>query len=96
MDEFILENNLKWIPYNKFKNVEYLNEGGFGIIYKAIWLNNNGDKEVILKCHNNLNENLNEFLNEWKYHASCLSSNNIINFYGFTEDPNTSKYMFDT
>uniref|UniRef100_U9TK11 Protein kinase domain-containing protein n=1 Tax=Rhizophagus irregularis (strain DAOM 181602 / DAOM 197198 / MUCL 43194) TaxID=747089 RepID=U9TK11_RHIID len=36
--------------------------GGFGTIYKAIWLKNNGSKEVILKCHKNLNENLNEFL----------------------------------
>ncbi|CAB5393810.1 unnamed protein product [Rhizophagus irregularis] len=41
----------------------------------------------------NLNENLNKFLKEWKYHASVLSSNYIIYFYGFTEDPNTSKYM---
>jgi hypothetical protein len=51
---------LEWIPYNKLINVEYFTEGGFGIIYKAIWLN----KEVILKCHSNLNENLDEFLNE--------------------------------
>ncbi|RGB35619.1 kinase-like domain-containing protein [Rhizophagus diaphanus] len=29
----------------------------------------------------------------WKYHASVLSSNDIIYFYGFTEDPDTSKYM---
>ncbi|PKK64770.1 hypothetical protein RhiirC2_787028 [Rhizophagus irregularis] len=29
----------------------------------------------------------------WEYHSSCLSSNNIINFYGFTEVPNSSKYM---
>ncbi|RGB40224.1 kinase-like domain-containing protein, partial [Rhizophagus diaphanus] len=78
--KFILEKELRWIPYNKFKNVEYLNEGGF-------------DKEVILKCHKNLNENLNEFLKEWEYHASVFSSNNIINFHGFTKDPNTSKYM---
>ncbi|PKY32716.1 hypothetical protein RhiirB3_451104 [Rhizophagus irregularis] len=63
-DDFILKKDLKWIPYNKFKKVEYLNKGGFGTIYKAIWLKNNGDKEVILKCHNNLNKNLNEFLNE--------------------------------
>jgi serine/threonine protein kinase len=64
LDKFIEEQNLKWIPYNKFKNVEYLNEGGFGTIYKAIWLNNDEDEEVILKCHKNLNENLNEFLKE--------------------------------
>ncbi|CAB4438282.1 unnamed protein product [Rhizophagus irregularis] len=45
MDNFILEKKLKWIPYYKFKNVEYLDKGGFGTIYKAIWLNNNEDKE---------------------------------------------------
>ncbi|UZO20542.1 uncharacterized protein OCT59_012965 [Rhizophagus irregularis] len=93
MDDFILKNRLKWIPYNKFKTVEYFNEGGFGTIYKATWLKNNKDKEVILKCHKNLNENLNEFLKEWKYHTSILYSNDIIYFYGFTEDPNTLKYM---
>ncbi|PKY18614.1 kinase-like protein [Rhizophagus irregularis] len=92
-DDFILEKELRWIPYNKFKNVEYLNEGGFGTIYKAIWLKNIGDEEVILKCHKNLNDNLNEFLKEWEYHISVLRSSDIINIYGFTEDPNTSKYM---
>ncbi|PKC50575.1 hypothetical protein RhiirA1_485940, partial [Rhizophagus irregularis] len=29
INDFILKNGLKWIPYNKFKNVEYFNEGGF-------------------------------------------------------------------
>ena len=55
-----------WIPYNKFENVEYLDEGGFGIIYKAIWLDRKEKKKVVLKClnHNNLDENLNEFLKE--------------------------------
>jgi hypothetical protein len=60
MDEFINKKHLKWISYNLFKNVKYLNKGGFGTIYKAI-LNKN---EVVLKCHNNLNKNLNEFLTE--------------------------------
>ncbi|POG75338.1 kinase-like domain-containing protein, partial [Rhizophagus irregularis DAOM 181602=DAOM 197198] len=95
IDDFILENKLRWIPYNKFKNVEYLNEGGFGTIYKAIWLKNNEDeKEVILKCHKNLNENLSEFLKEWDYYKNCLNSSyEIVNFYGFTEDPNILKYI---
>ena len=67
MDQFISETSLKWIPYDKFENVEYLNKGGFGTIYKAIWLKNNKRKEIVLKCFDNLNnldENLNEFLNE--------------------------------
>ncbi|GBC22470.2 kinase-like domain-containing protein [Rhizophagus irregularis DAOM 181602=DAOM 197198] len=95
IDDFILEKKLRWIPYNKFKNVEYLNEGGFGTIYKAIWLKNyGGEEEVILKCHKNLNENLNEFLKEWDYHKNCLNSSyEIVNFYGFTKDPKISKYI---
>ncbi|GBC37327.2 kinase-like domain-containing protein [Rhizophagus irregularis DAOM 181602=DAOM 197198] len=48
---------------------------------------------ILMKEDLDLNENLNEFLKEWKYHTSVLSSNDIIYFYGFTEDPNTSKYM---
>ncbi|UZO03629.1 uncharacterized protein OCT59_024033 [Rhizophagus irregularis] len=93
MDNFIFEKKLKWIPYDKFKNVEYLDKGRFGTIYKATWFYDNKDNEVILKLHNNLSENLNEFLNEWKYHGSCLSSYYIIYFYGFTKDPDTLKYM---
>ncbi len=47
IDKFIQESQqnakytnhiLEWIPYNKFKDIKYLNEGGFSIIYKAIWL----------------------------------------------------------
>ncbi|UZO06837.1 uncharacterized protein OCT59_027144 [Rhizophagus irregularis] len=93
IDKFILEKNLKWIPYNEFKNIVYLDKGGFSIIYKATWLNNNGNKEVVLKCHNNLNENSNQFLNEWKNHERCLNSYDIINFYGFTRSPDTLRYM---
>ena len=56
------------MPYNKFINVEYLNKGGFGTIYKAIWLvENDKNKDVVLKCFNHLNnldENLNVFLKE--------------------------------
>jgi hypothetical protein len=64
MDKFILKEKLKWIPYNQFKNVVYHDKGGFGTIYKAIWLNKNKEQKVVLKCCSNLNENLDEFLNE--------------------------------
>ncbi|CAB5357080.1 unnamed protein product [Rhizophagus irregularis] len=64
--------------------------GGSGTIYKAILSTIDEDEEVILKYHNNLNDNLNEFLNEWKYPKSSYS---IIDLYGFTKNPDTSKYM---
>ncbi|GBC54500.2 kinase-like domain-containing protein [Rhizophagus irregularis DAOM 181602=DAOM 197198] len=28
---------IEWIEYDKFYNIEYLDEGGFGTIFKAIW-----------------------------------------------------------
>ena len=64
-----LKKKLKWIPYNQFKDVEFLAKGGFGTIHKAIWLSKDRNIEIALKCldnlnENNLNENLNEFLNE--------------------------------
>ena len=69
---------LEWIPYNRLKNIEYIDKGGFGIIYKAIWLdgsikdwsNNKNEwkrtkeKIVVLKSFDK-SSNLNEeFLNE--------------------------------
>ncbi|CAB4376473.1 unnamed protein product [Rhizophagus irregularis] len=68
MDEFILKKNLKWIPFKKFKNIKHLYE--VSTSFKAIWLNNNGDKEVMLKYPSNLNENLYEFLDKFKFHES--------------------------
>ena len=29
---------LEWIPYSRLENVEYVDKGGFGTIYKAVWL----------------------------------------------------------
>ncbi len=63
LDQFIYKSqNLLWIPYDKFENIKYLDKGGFGTIYEAIWSDIN--MKVVLKCLNNLDENSNEFLNE--------------------------------
>ncbi|GBB86646.1 hypothetical protein RclHR1_13010002 [Rhizophagus clarus] len=77
-DNFILEKGLKWIPFNQFKNIEYLDKGGFGIIYKAIWLKSSGEKEVALKLG---------------LSRKCLGSTSIIDLYGFTKNPDTLNYM---
>uniref|UniRef100_U9U6W2 Protein kinase domain-containing protein n=1 Tax=Rhizophagus irregularis (strain DAOM 181602 / DAOM 197198 / MUCL 43194) TaxID=747089 RepID=U9U6W2_RHIID len=73
-------------------NVEKLDEGVFGIIYKAIY----EDYGVVLKhlnYFNNSNESLNEFLNELKHYKECLRKFEFINLYGFTKNPDTLKYM---
>ena len=30
---------IRWIPFDKFRNVEYLAKGGFGEVHKATWIN---------------------------------------------------------
>ena len=64
IDKFIQEHqNLKWFPYNTFKNVKYLDKGGFSTVYTATWLH----YILVLKSLNNSNEDLNELLNEVYY-----------------------------
>ncbi|CAG8725535.1 5803_t:CDS:2, partial [Scutellospora calospora] len=31
------DGKLKWIPYKKLTNIEYLAHGGFGVVSKAKW-----------------------------------------------------------
>ena len=48
---------IRWIPFDEFKNIEYLAKGGFGEVHKATWINGYYDeyerkyidKEVVLK-----------------------------------------------
>src|ERR1043165_7038357 len=32
------EGKMEFIPYNQFKDIEFIAEGGFSKIYKAIWI----------------------------------------------------------
>src|SRR6185369_3546945 len=60
---------IKWIPFNEIENIEYLAQGGFGVIYKAIWVNyydtifqKFGEKIVVLKkLKNSMNYTKNIF-----------------------------------
>lgn len=60
---------LEWVPYENFTNIEYISEGGFSKIYRAIWARNNGESYrrksdyVVLKVVNN-SQNNEEFLKE--------------------------------
>jgi hypothetical protein len=52
-DEYI-----QWIPFDEFKNIEYLAKGGFGEVHKATWIGHGyydmykmkyKDRDVVLK-----------------------------------------------
>jgi hypothetical protein len=52
---------MEWIPYSQIRNLEKIAEGGFGIIYKAIWLNKT---TVAVKRFHNSQDISKHFLNE--------------------------------
>ncbi|CAB5183206.1 unnamed protein product [Rhizophagus irregularis] len=93
LDEFLNEWTLKWFTL-EIKDITYLDKGGNGTVYKSIIKLESGEPvNVVLKCHNNINENINEFLTEWKYHKDCLYSSAIINLHGFTKISGIDGYM---
>ncbi|PKY53469.1 kinase-like protein [Rhizophagus irregularis] len=93
LDEFLNKWTLKWFPLS-IEDITYLDKGGNGTLYKSIIKLKSGEPvNVVLKCHNNINENINEFLTEWKYHQDCLYSSAIINLHGFTKISGIDGYM---
>ena len=67
-------NHIRWIPFDKFKNIEYLAKGGFGEVYKATWINGYYDydekkykeRDVVLKRIYNSSDKIVDILNEVK------------------------------
>ena len=60
----IKEGKMEFVPYNQFKDVEFIAEGGFSKIYKTIWIGARKNRQhvvpknsIILKYHSKeLNE----------------------------------------
>ena len=63
------KSNIRWIPFDEFKNIEYLAKGGFGEVHKAIWINGcygHRDREVVLKRTHNSSDKIVDILKEVK------------------------------
>ncbi|EXX73523.1 Cdc15p [Rhizophagus irregularis DAOM 197198w] len=111
MDEFIRESqrqtlhyydNLEWIPFNRFDNIKPIGEGGFSIIYSAIWREGapKYDKEkartgpIIVALKKLKNSDMKAFINEIRIHDECNYANfHITQLYGITKDPDTEEFM---
>ena len=78
----ISNNNFKigTIDSSTIKNKEYLAEGGFGKVYKAIW---NGHQVVVKELHESTLEAKKILINEIKQ-LTKLKHPNIVEFYGST------------
>ncbi|RHZ85619.1 hypothetical protein Glove_63g52 [Diversispora epigaea] len=85
---------LRWIDYNKFKNIEYLAEGGFGSIWKAEWTNMPeiyNSNHIALKKLKNSQQISSEFLNELIANFHCRDKY-VVPILGITQDPKTNEY----
>ena len=72
------EQVLEWIPYDRFYDIKFIAKGGFGNVYKAIWIDGNiwewdnknqnwkrhTNTEVALKSLNNSKKVSLEFIKE--------------------------------
>ncbi|RGB37358.1 kinase-like domain-containing protein [Rhizophagus diaphanus] len=80
---------IEWIPFPQIINLEEIAEGGFGIVYQAIWRN----KKVAVKKFARSENSKAYFLNELRTHCKCCDCGCINKCYGITKDPITEEYM---
>ncbi|RHZ60903.1 hypothetical protein Glove_350g158 [Diversispora epigaea] len=90
----------RWIDYDGLDNIEYLSEGGYGTVYKAVWNNmpeeiktnySNPSKMIAMKKLNDSQNFTKDFTNEIKaYHKNNHSY--IIPIFGITQVPMTKEY----
>ncbi|RHZ81820.1 hypothetical protein Glove_117g446 [Diversispora epigaea] len=88
----------RWIDYNKFKNIEYLAEGGFGSIWKAEWIDMPKEvfkicksNQVALKKLKNSQEISSEFLEELTSNFQCCNKY-VSSIFGITQDLMAKEY----
>ncbi|RIA80522.1 kinase-like domain-containing protein [Glomus cerebriforme] len=89
------ESVMEWIPYSQIRNLEELLEGGFGIIYKAIWFNGGIHKTYYETDYNTYYYKFVRRKNEivaLKSYRECFS-NCVLRCYGVTKDPNSDECM---
>ncbi|RIB26447.1 kinase-like domain-containing protein [Gigaspora rosea] len=99
---------LEWVEFKDITDIEFLAEGGYGKVYKAIWKsgpiesydnkkqrwNRVGETGIVLKSIKNLENVEKDFFNEIETQmTSCGQFSYIIRCYGITQCPNTGNYM---
>ena len=70
--KYYVEEYIRWIPFDEFKNIEYLGKGGFGEVHKATWIECGyyyKDKDVVLKriYNNSSDDKIVDILKEVKF-----------------------------
>ncbi|CAH1768799.1 8902_t:CDS:2, partial [Entrophospora sp. SA101] len=77
--------------YNSFQNIELIDGGSFGTIYRAS--SKHHQEPVALKSIN-IDHSFEQLLNEAKQHCRVEHYSNILGFYGITKEKHKKNYMF--
>ncbi|GBC09417.1 hypothetical protein RclHR1_08840006 [Rhizophagus clarus] len=89
----ISKRTMERIPYSQVKYSEdddKIAEGGFGVIHKALWLN---ETIIALKTFPK-SQNISKFLlNEVRSLHRCYDTIFIVKYYGITQHPETKDFM---
>ncbi|GBB83121.1 hypothetical protein RclHR1_00010003 [Rhizophagus clarus] len=109
MQTFVPDNIIEWIPYDNFKKIKYLTEGGCSEIYTATWIDGHfiewdskdqqlkrfGKQGVILKRLENVKSSNKSWFDEARSHLYISNKwpDVVIQCYGLTCDPLNNSYM---
>ncbi|RIA99711.1 kinase-like domain-containing protein, partial [Glomus cerebriforme] len=109
-DEFIKKTQLnsnnicelfEWIPFEKFRDLQLIGEGGYSTVYLAKWIDGRildlnedgkwertGENDVILKIFYDSKDLSQDYLNELESYNRCNSKlNRVLRCYGISKDP---------
>ncbi|CAB4373840.1 unnamed protein product [Rhizophagus irregularis] len=80
----VTENYINYCDYSEFKKIQFINNGAFGDVYRAIWKKSE-NSVVALKAFENNKTIIKEIVNEIKLMHKVNFHTNIIRFFGITK-----------
>ncbi|CAG8727182.1 4026_t:CDS:2 [Dentiscutata erythropus] len=90
LQKYIIEKNINFYDYTRFRNIELIKNEGFTKVYCAVFKNK---VTVILKSFENNNLTINEVINELKLYLKVNVHPNIIRFNGVTRKDGDSSII---
>ncbi|RIB28975.1 kinase-like domain-containing protein [Gigaspora rosea] len=88
----LVEGQVKFYEYTRFKDIELIGEGGYGKVYRAIFKDN--EITVALKSFKGNHVSIKEIVNELKLHCRVDMHSNIIRLHGATNNEDKQNLSF--
>ncbi|RIB28974.1 kinase-like domain-containing protein, partial [Gigaspora rosea] len=88
----LVEGQVKFYEYTRFKDIELIGEGGYGKVYRAIFKDN--EITVALKSFKGNHVSIKEIVNELKLHCRVDMHSNIIRLHGATKNEDKQNLSF--